>query len=322
MHDSRLFGVLVTYRRPDDLRRYLGLLAEWAVPLAGVAVVDNDPGPDGAALVAAADPSLSVEYVPCPENLGPAGGIRAGLEHVLDRAGFDRAGPGDWVVLLDDDNPPGEPGALAAVHAFADAQRAADDRVGMVGVGGGRFDRRRGRIQRLRDAELTGPVDVDFVPGNLLPVVSVAAVRRAGPPSEALFFGMEELEFGLRIRQAGFRIVLDGETMLERRRREGRTGDDVAPPLRKSAMWRRYYAVRNQIWIARHYGTRTAGLRATAENVLGRVGADLVRGRRGRLRLAGLGLRGAVDAWTGRLGRRVDPADPRYRADVAPAPGA
>jgi hypothetical protein len=318
---TRLFGVLVTHRRPDDLRRYLGLLAEGNVPLAGVAVVDNDPGPVGAGIVAAADPSLPVEYVPSPENLGPAGGIRLGLEHVLDRAGFARAGPDDWVVLLDDDNPPRDPGAIAAVHAFADAQRAVDDRVGLVGVGGGRFDPRRGRIRRLGDAELTGPVDVDFVPGNLLPVVSVAAVRRAGPPADDLFFGMEEVEFGLRIRRAGFRVVLDGPTMLERRRREGRTGEDVARPVRKSAMWRRYYAVRNQIWIARRYGTRTAGLRATAENVLGRVVADLVRGRRGRLRLAGLGLRGAVDAWTGRLGRRVDPADDRYGRDVAAGRG-
>jgi glycosyltransferase involved in cell wall biosynthesis len=305
---GRLFGVLVTFQRPDDLQRYLDLLVTTAACLAGIVVVDNDPSAVGAAIVAAAAAFLTIEYVASPENLGPAGGLRLGLARVLERAG-----PDDWVALLDDDNPPAEPSWIAETHRFAEEQRAADPRVGLVGVGGGRFDRRNARIVRLTEAELTGPVDVDFVPGNALPVVSVAALREAGPPAEELFFGMEEVEFGLRLRRHGFRVVLDGERLLQRRRRTGRVGTGVPRATRKAHQWRRYYAVRNQIWLARRYGTRSAGLRTTTENLLGRPLADLRHHRPGHRHLAWLGLRGGFDAWTGRLGRRVDPNDPRYQ---------
>jgi GT2 family glycosyltransferase len=266
-------------------------------------------------MVAAAAALLSVEYVASPENLGPAGGLRLGLAHIQERAS-----PDDWVALLDDDNPPADPNWIAETHRFADSLREADPRVGMVGIGGGRFDRRNARIVRLAEDELTGPVDVDFVPGNALPVLSVRALRDAGPPDEQLFFGMEEVEFGLRLKRHGYRVVLDGQRLLARRKRVGRTGDAVPRAARKSNVWRRYYAVRNQIWLARRYGTPAAGLRATAENLLGRPFADLRHQRTSGRRLTWLGLRGAFDAWTGRLGRRVDPNDPRYSVTAGATP--
>jgi glycosyltransferase involved in cell wall biosynthesis len=306
---GRLFGVLVTYQRPDDLRHYLALLAADGGDLAGIVVVDNDPGAVGEAIVAAAAATLKVTYVASPENLGPAGGLRLGLAHVEQEAG-----PDDWVALLDDDNPPRDPAWIAGMHRFAAEQRADDRRVGMVGLGGGRYDRANGRIVRLPERELEGPVDADFVPGNALPVLSIAALRHAGPPDETLFFGMEEVEFGLRLKRHGYRVVIDGPLLRRRREQHGRTGDDVGPAVRKTTLWRRYYAVRNQIVLARRYGRPGAGVRATVENLVGRPFADLRHGRTGGLRLGWLGLRGAADAWTGRLGRRVDPADPRYRA--------
>jgi GT2 family glycosyltransferase len=305
---GRLFGVLVTYQRPHELQRYLDLLVAAAACVAGVVVVDNDPGAGGAAIVAAAAALFAVEYVPSPENVGPAGGLALGLARVQERASAD-----DWVALLDDDNPPADPGWIAETHAFAAEQRSADPRVGLVGIGGGRFDRRSGRIIRLREEELDGPVDVDFVPGNALPVLSVGALLDAGPPDERLFFGMEEVEFGLRLKRRGYRVVLDGPRLLHRRQQERRTGANVPQYVRKSHVWRRYYAVRNQIWLARHYGTLGAAVRATAENLFGRPFADLRRGRTSGRRLTWLGWRGGVDAWLGRMGRRVDPADPRYR---------
>ncbi len=306
-HRSRLFGVLVTYQRPDDLQRYLDLLVTVAACVSGVVVVDNDPTGPGAAIVAAMAALLVVEYVPSPENRGPAGGLALGLAHL--RA---RAGPEDWVALLDDDDPPLDVRWIEETHRFADAQRAADPRIGLVGIGGGRFDRRTARIVRLPEAELDGPVDVDFVPGNALPVLSMAAYLDVGPPSEQLFFGMEEVEFGLRLKRHGYRVVLDGPRLLSRRQIERRTGAAVPPAERKSLVWRRYYAVRNQIWLARRYGTAGAGVRSTAENLLGRPLADLRRGRTSGLRLMWLGWRAGFDAWTGRLGRRVDPDDARY----------
>jgi GT2 family glycosyltransferase len=308
---GRLFGVLVTYRRPDDLRRYLELLATVATWIAAVVVVDNDPGTTGAAIASAAAASLKVDYVASPENLGPAGGLALGLAHVQQLAG-----PDDWVVLLDDDNPPRDPGWIEQTYRFAQAQRAADRRVGMVGIGGGRFDRRKARIVRLPERELDGPVDVDFVPGGALPVVSMAALRDAGRPDSALFFGMEEVEFGVRLKRHGYRVVVDGPVLRARRAHAGRTGDDVGRAPRQTSLWRRYYAVRNQIVLARRYGAPGAGIWATAENVIGRPVADLRQRRTAGGQLAWLGVRASVDAWTGRLGRRIDPADPRYRVTV------
>lgn len=295
---TTLHGVLVTFRRPGELAEMLRRLAEQDHALERLVVVDNDPSEAAAALVAPHG-----EYIPAPENLGPAGGIAVGMLRLLEAAS-----DGDWIVTLDDDDPPSGPHALGALAAFAEHMAARDPAVGAVGQVGARFDARRGRLVRVRDEELTGPVAVDYIGGNAFPVYAVAAVRALGPFRDDLFFGFDDLEYGLRLRAAGYALYADGDAWRGLRAQAGRLDLDVRPDRRLAqARWRRYYSLRNLVWMLRAQHRPAAALRVSLVTGLGKPLSNLARDPAAavaHLRLNGLALR---DAWAGRLGRTMEP---------------
>ena len=137
-----LHGVLVTYRRGEQLRGYCAGLARQTRPLDTLLVVDNDP--DGSArwiLDEHGLTSTAVDYVLSGDNIGPAGGIALGMERVVATAADD-----DWVITLDDDDPPRTPEMIEVLERFGDGLNAAGKNVGGVGLCGGRFDVDRGRF--------------------------------------------------------------------------------------------------------------------------------------------------------------------------------
>jgi GT2 family glycosyltransferase len=178
--------------------------------------------------------------------------------------------------------------------------------VAAVGLVGARYNRLTGTTPKLRDDQLDGMVDVDVIGGNQLPLVSVAALRAVGAHDPELFYGFEELELGLRLRAAGFRLVVNGDQWLARRHAQGRAGPDAPRALRRETPSRRYLSVRNQLVVARRYGSVTAPLAVTAANLLARPVMDLRRGRRPWRRYQLSTARGLVDGWLGRLGPRAD----------------
>jgi glycosyltransferase involved in cell wall biosynthesis len=309
---ARLFGVLVTYRRPDDLSLMLKRLAEQEVPLAGLVVVDNDPASEGAGIVrGCGDTRTRTEYLLAPENLGPAGGIALGMERVLPQAS-----PDDWVLLLDDDDPPGWPSAFRELLAFGQEMRRADGRTGGVGLAGARMDWRRGRLVRPGDEELTGPVGIDYIGGNQLPLYLVAAARRVGTFAAPLFFGFDDLEYGLRLREAGYHLYAPGPLWLQQRERLGRTRLVVRPSLRlDDPTWRRYYSMRNTIHILRRFGNSRTAARVTVIQGLLKPAANLVRSPGSAWKHLQLNVAACRDGWMGRLGRTLEPqAKPAIQA--------
>ncbi|MDP8958478.1 MAG: glycosyltransferase [Actinomycetota bacterium] len=315
MRDRRphLYGILVTFRRPQALSAMLQALAEQTRPLHHLVVVDNGPTEEGRALVHAHKVRGSeVEYLALHENLGPAGGIASGMQRLLPTADDD-----DWVVLLDDDDPPQDHDVLEQLFRFAQEMWERDRRTGGVGLGGSSLDLRRGRLVRTEDSQLGGPVLVDHVPGNQLPLYRVEAIRRVGPFRAELFFGFEELEFGLRMRRAGYTIYAHGELWAQRRAALRMTGTrSLRPALRlPEPDWRRYYSLRNLIYILRSLGLASAAWRVTLVRGIGKPLANLpLNPRRAAGELAS-NWRACRDGWRGTLGRRVepDPTQPRSR---------
>jgi glycosyltransferase involved in cell wall biosynthesis len=304
MSDARLFGVLVTYRRPDDLSLMLKRLAEQEIPLARLVVVDNDRASETADIVRrCGDTRTRIEYLVAPENLGPAGGIALGMERVLRQAG-----PDDWVVLLDDDDPPEWPSAFQELLAFGQERRRADGRTAGVGLAGARMDWRRGRLVRPGDGELTGPVAVDYIGGNQLPLYLTDAVRQVGTFSTALFYGFEELEYGLRLRRAGYSLYALGPRWLQRRHRDRRANLVVRPQVDLGEpTWQRYYSLRNMVHILRRFGRTSAALRVILLQGLAKPLANGVASPRRAWEHLKLNLAACRDGWTGRLGRTLDP---------------
>jgi glycosyltransferase involved in cell wall biosynthesis len=302
-----LHGLLITYRRPAELAQTLAALAAQSRRLDRLVVVDNHPTPKNQELVQVGGPAdRPADYLAAPENLGPAGGIALGVRAI---DGF--AADEDWIVLLDDDNPPASGSLFEELEAFAERMRGQDPSTGAVGLVGARFDPRAGRLRRVPDAELVDGVAVDYVGGGQFPFYRVEAVRAVGNFRKDLFFGFDDLEYGLRLRAAGHAVYAHGELWLQERRRQGRLGLTVRPAAGVSEpSWRRYYSLRNLIAILRSSGNTRAALHVTL--VIGLAVPALNLARRPRLAARNLALnaRACRHAWTGRMGRTVEPSQP------------
>lgn len=294
-----LYGIVVTYRRPAELRRMLGALATQTKELDRLLVVDNDPDRSAQEVVEILRVLKRIEYLAAGENLGPAGGIALGMEKLIPACRDT-----DWLVLLDDDDPPNPGDLLERVFSLATSGLPA---VGGVGAVGSRFDLRRGRVVRVPDEELHGTVTVDVIAGNQYPMYRVAAIREVGYFDPTLFFGFEELDFCLRLREAGFDLVAHGEVF--RHRRSRRPTPYVGTRLRlEEPNWRRYYSLRNLIWILRQRGHPLAAVRVTLLSGFLKPLANLPLTPGLALRNLRFNAGAARDAWRGRMGRTLDPA--------------
>jgi glycosyltransferase involved in cell wall biosynthesis len=299
----RIHGILVTYRRPAELHLSLERLAGQRRPLDSLVVVDNAAGGEAAAIVGTHAQALPAEYVPAPDNLGPAGGIALGMDRVAASAADD-----DWVLTLDDDDPLTDADVVADLEAFAIRMLERDVRTAQVGLVGARFDRRRGRLARVRSGEMAGPVLVDYIGGNHCPFIRVGPLREVGPFRSELFFGLDDLDFGLRLRRAGYRTYVDGDRWRVRRATRRGLDRDVEPSLELGlASWRRYYSLRNAIDILRSNGEHATAARVMLVSGIAKPVANLTREPRAALAHLRLNWRACRDGWTGRLGRTIDP---------------
>ena len=304
---SRVFGILVTFRRPDALSVMLESLSLQDRPIDHLIVVDNDPRPENQEIVRRSYPKTeALEYFPTTENIGPAGGIALGMTRVLEFAD-DR----DWILLVDDDNPPLSKTLIGDLERFGASMLAKDALTAGVGRVGARFDWRRARLvamSRVADGRPDNAVSVDTIGGGHFPLYLPAAVRAVGPFSTELFFGAEELEYGLRLRRAGFSLYADSALWRQARDVEGHIGLDVRPSLRLSELsWRRYYDLRNLIHILRSFGRTRTAVRISLVRGIAKPLANLAVRPQASLRYLKMNLRACRDGWTGRLGRTLEP---------------
>jgi glycosyltransferase involved in cell wall biosynthesis len=235
----RIFGVLVTYRRPDELDRALDALWHHSPRFDHLVIVDNAPDERSAAIVERHRHRLgSFSYAAAPTNLGPAGGRSLGVREIMSRA--DDA---DWVVFLDDDDPLPATDVVQRLVATAERLRSNDPTSAGLGLRGGRLDRWTGR---LLPVDALGTPRVDHLHGNRLPCYRVGALRRVGAFDARLFFGFEELDLGLRLRRAGFSLHADSALYASVRAAMGHQDPRPAPQIGLDPpSLRRYYGLRN-----------------------------------------------------------------------------
>lgn len=299
MSGNRLHGILVTYRRPARLENTLNILDDQRRRLDTLVVVDNDPEMSARAVVGVRP---SIDYISAGENVGPAGGIALGMRHVLSHAADD-----DWAVLLDDDDPPRRVDTFAVLADFGDGLRRDDPTVAAVGKSGTDFNIRLARAIRVPDHLLAGAIPSDCIGGNQVPFISVHAIRAVGLFDERLFFGFEELEYGLRLWAAGFRIYVHGGLWREDRTYHNRLGLRTEPDRHLSHVtWRRYYSIRNLIYILRKRGHPVAAGRVAARSLIKPV-YNLPRQPRLARQHLRCAIRAVADAYRQRMGRVVEP---------------
>lgn len=235
---QNLAAFVVTYKRKNVVLDTLRKLAEQTVKPSLVLLIDNaDDLALESALKAEDSLGLNVEYIASGSNLGPAGAAALGLRELINR-GYGYA---YWV---DDDDPPLFDNTLQELMAgFARKPQAFS-----FSAVGQRWSWRTGRYRRLLDDQLKGDVPVDVVGGNGQWILNLDQVKQLGLPQAELFWGLEEIEYGLRASKAGYEKYVVGELMLKHRRATGRLGR-VRAPVRQTSEMRRYYTMRNYIYM-------------------------------------------------------------------------
>lgn len=285
-------AVVLTHRRPRLATMTVKhvLDAEGLAPDDVILVVNGEGGLDDQ------DLEDRVRVLRLPRNLGPAGGYRAGLVYALERT---RAG---WVYLLEDDAgllslPAPRVLDLASELARGSTGAGFDD-VGAVVAYGRTMDPKTGATVPLvpRGTRRLEPVDVAAWGATLL---SRRALRAGILPDDRFFFGYEDFDFFLRLRAAGFRVLLDTRAAAAvatevtdlgraRRFRGERPADDEEP-------WRRYYQARNFLELRRRHG-RASWVRSHLVKSVRRW--QLAGSWESRRAIAW----GLIDGWRGRLG--------------------
>jgi GT2 family glycosyltransferase len=178
-------------------------------------------------------------------NAGPAGGAYCGMKLLFEK-GYD------WVLWADDDDPPKFDNLIEDL--FDIVHHNDNEFLGMVGAVGERFDRKKGTIIRFKDDQLKGFLEVDTISGNMFPLISKRVFEKGILPNINLFFGFEELDFGLSLKRAGFKILASGSLHLKHRVQSGRLNLITIKNQKKlySSLWREYYSARNLAFILFH----------------------------------------------------------------------
>lgn len=292
---SRLAAVVLNWNGGDDTLRAVESLR-------GVEtiVVDNGSADGSDAEVEARFPEA--ELLRTGANLGFAAGHNVGIRRALERGA-------DWVLLLNNDAraDAGLPAALdAAARARPDAgvlackvyaeeppdvlEYAGGEvrlRLGWNGRQTGSGERDGGQHDALRD--------VGRATGAAM-AVSRDACERAGLLDEELFAYVEDVEWCVRIRRAGYAVVFVPEAKAWHRGSASTGGAASTASL--------YYDTRNTIHVCERHAPLPAGLRALRRGVI--VGSHLLRALRNPNRGAALRavLSGWLDARRGKMGPR------------------
>jgi rhamnopyranosyl-N-acetylglucosaminyl-diphospho-decaprenol beta-1,3/1,4-galactofuranosyltransferase len=229
----RVAAAVATYNRKDTLRECLSALLRQSRPPDEVILVDNGSSDGTDAMVAEEFPC--VRLVQMGENTGAAGAFAAGLQEGVARGH-------DWVWVFNDDD-------LADPHALATMLTTAGGlppRTGIVACGrhnragepyglGLRWQHRHMPIPPADPEGPPLPIDVVTFSGTL---VASALVRDIGVPRSDFFMMIEDLDYCLRARRAGWEIFVLPQLLIN----AFALGSDG-----RAAPWRGYYQTRNQL---------------------------------------------------------------------------
>ncbi|MEE3623185.1 hypothetical protein UCD39_04190 [Nitrospirillum sp. BR 11752] len=288
---GRIAALIVAYR-PDD---GLGACVAAAAGVAdSVHLFQQERGRDAAAdarvdrAVASSGASLATDDA----NIGLAAAQNRLLAQAL-------AAGADWLLLLDQDSVarPGLRAAFAAALTAAPPDTgllaARNVEPGVVGSGAG---------QEASAPESPWVVSADgqrwtVVPkleGPLLPdlllapasgsLVSAAAIRTCGPLRDDFFIDWVDVEYALRLRRAGFRLVAVRDALVDHR-----LGAVTQVPVAGRSLAvthhgarRRWFQARNALWTWRLHGRAVPALRVWTLRILASTALKIAVLERGR----------------------------------------
>lgn len=263
----KLVAVVLNWNGGDDTPRSLASLGS-----VETICVDNGSTDGSDARVEREFPE--VELIRAGENLGFAGGNNVGIRAALGRGA-------DWVLLLNNDAvaDSGLPAALERAAAARPDAGLLACKIYLEGdvlqYAGARFAPLLGYSGRLRgygardDGRFASIIDVGRADGAAM-AASRAAIAAAGLLDERLFAYVEDVDWSLRIRAAGFAVVFVPDAKVWHRGSRSTGGAASTANL--------YYATRNTLVVAERVRPLPAGLRGLRRAVV--VATHLLRAGR------------------------------------------
>jgi rhamnosyltransferase len=253
---SEICAVIITYFPDAGVPERVRLIAE---QVGQVLVVDNGSGSSYKELLLHLSIIRNVSILLNDANRGLATALNQGVCWAKDN-GFG------WALLFDQDSTPLE----AMVEEFAQICQELGQDARTTLIGSNFIDVNSGRTW------LSPPVSPSHVwtepktmttSGTLVPLSVFDAL---GPFRSDLFVDLVDMEYGLRARSRGYKLVASVRPLMlhtvgskKQRRFLWRTvWPSYHPPLR------RYFMARNTVWLIREYGTRDRAWALTAVSAL------------------------------------------------------
>lgn len=251
LSNTKFAGFLMTYERADILEQTIEKILSQSIAPEKLLIVDNSESNATELMIKRLGNPVLV-YHKVGKNSGPAGAAKVGLE-LLSKEGFD------WIYWGDDDDAPiFEDTFKILLHTAL-----SDEKCGCVGVVGQYFNRFTGFVKRVPNEllQLEGVLEVDTIAGGMSKIVNGEMIRECQIfPDEKLFFGMEELDFDLKIKKVGYKLLVDRTFYYKHRLRWNRVDVPNKSMRAKSnnALVREYYSIRNGLYIYQKNGLVSA----------------------------------------------------------------
>lgn len=272
-------AIIVTFMRPEMLRRTLVSVLEQAAPPAMILVVNN--GPEQLDIGSVPSSGAGLVTLELQENRGYAGGLAAGMQYATERGEFD------YFWLLDDDSPV----ELDSLAKALETLRELPPRSVLANRG-----QTLGwtHVAPVRCGRRPVAADLVLVDGTLVPRVAFDMI---GPPRTDLFMMFEDYELSTRLRRSGFPLYVSN-AVRSQPAHLGSTPENLA--------WRGYYQTRNHFRVA--LDLRDKRLLSFAIARLAKQTIWLLsRANNERVATIAMRYRGLRDAICGRMGKTVDP---------------
>ena len=290
-------AAIVTAYHPDGLLP--GVVEAALAACEHVIVVDNTPRAAGAApgdpLGGLSDPRVTL--LATGRNLGLAAGLNAGLAALPEDA--------EAVLLLDQDSVVPD-GMIEGLAKILD-----DPSIGIVGpspvdaVTGATYETLTGRHTQVDDR------DIVITSGML---VRRSCLEKIPGFREDFFVDYVDVDFCLRLRRAGVRIVRDLSLTMPHSIGDVRTHRFLGRSVQigHQAAWRHYWNTRNGVVLIREHLRRNPVWAVANALFLGRWFVHLVLFEPKRVSAAAAYLRGLLDGLTGSVAARYIPEGAEY----------
>jgi GT2 family glycosyltransferase len=226
--------VILSYARPEPLRRAIESVAQQSYPGLDILVIDNRSA-QSSAIARVVSTFPRVRFIANEANLGFTGGMNVGIA----------AAAGELVYLTEDDVSL-RPGCLGAMVDYIERHRDAalvapvmyDQSSGAVRSAGGRFVLDPVFSLKIITRRVSGqghaPFDVMYVPGASI-LARTALLRKMNGFRQDFFLYQEDLELCIRVLKSGHRIVTVPEAGV----------DHIDPPVGPASDTVEFFRMRN-----------------------------------------------------------------------------